>query len=359
MKKTIQRIALGSFALAITIAGCKKDNPKPGSSTTPRAYTSGVFITNEGSFGSGTGTVSFYDRANGSVSSDIFQAANNFPLGNIVQSINIHNGKGYIVVNNSNKVEVVNAGNFSSVGTITGLSLPRYFFGINNLKGYITEWGPTGSEGAVQVIDLSTNSISKTIYTGKGAENMLRYGNTLYVTCRGGYGNDSIVTVIDIVNDAVLTSFIVGPNPNGIELDANGKIWVLCGGKWNSSFTQLEQTGKLVRINPATNTIEQAFTFSSLFSTPATLCMNGAKNKLYFTYDGGVYTHDITATSLNSGAFFTGYFYGLGVDPTNDYAYAADAGNFSSNGYVYRFSPSGNKVDSFEVGMVPGNFFFK
>lgn len=360
MNKTKKWLTISLAAFVITISGCKKDTPQPSNNTTTTgAYDAGIFVTCEGPFGSGTGTVNFYNRSTGAVSNDIFQTANSIPLGNIVQSMSIYNGKGYIVVNNASKMEVVNASDFKSTASITGLNQPRYFLGIDNSKGYVTEWGSTGTNGAVRVINLTNNTISSTISTGSGAENMVKVNNSVYVACKGGYSNDSVVTVINSSTDAVSTNINVGPNPSGIQVDANGKIWVLCGGEWNSSFTTLVKTGKLVRINPSTNTVEQTFTFTSATSSPSNLAINGAKNKLYYTYQGNVYTQDISASSLSSTGFISRSFYGLGVDPTNDYVYGADAGNFSSNGYVIRFNTAGAKVDSFQVGIIPGGFFFK
>lgn len=359
MRTTKQCFVVG-IALTLTVAGCKKDDPEsPITTLIPTSYTNGVFITNEGPFGSGTGTVSFYSRSSGAVSNNIFDAVNLYPLGNIVQSMEIYNGKGYIVVNNAGKIEVVDGSSFASGGVITGLNQPRYFLGIDNTKGYVTEWGSTGMDGAVRVINLTNNTISSTISTGAGAENLVKVNNSVYVACKGGFSSDSVVTVINTDADTVITTINVGPNPGGIKVDANGKIWVLCFGQWNSAYTALDKLGKLVRINPSTNTVEQTFTFSSSTSSPSNLAINGAKNKLYYTYEGSVYTQDISASGLSSTGFISRSFYGLGVDPTNDYVYGADAGNFTSNGYVFRYSATGVKVDSFQVGIIPGSFFFK
>lgn len=357
MKKMNQWLVLG-MALTLVMQSCKKDDPQPTTITAAGAYESGVFVACQGPFSTGSGTVSFYNRSTGAVSNDIFQSANTFPLGNIVQSVNIYNGKGYAVVNNAGKIEVVTANDFKSVGTITGLNSPRYFLGITSAKAYVSEWGTT--VGAVRVIDLSNNSISSTINVGNGAENMVMVNSNVFITNSGGFGNDSTVTVINSTTDAVVTTINVGPNPGSIKVDANGKIWVLCGGQWNSGFSTLEKTGKLVRINPSNYSIEQTFTFSSTSSMPSSLAINSAKNKLFYSYEGKVYEQDITAANLSTTGFIDRSFYGLGVDPSNDYLYAADAGNFSSNGKVIRYNSStGSKVDSFAVGIIPGDFFFR
>lgn len=357
--KKLKHFIISAFALTLILAGCKKDNPEPTpSGSSPSGYSSGVFIVCEGPFGSGTGTVSYYNRSTGAVNNDIFETANGYPLGNIVQSMNSHNNKGYIVVNNANKVQVVNLTDFKSTDEITGVNMPRYFIPIDNNKAYVTEW-VDGFSGNVKVIDLSDNTVTGTISTGKGAEKMVKSGSGVYVTCKGAYDNDSVVIVINSGTDAVIDTLVVGPNPDGIEIDANGKIWVLCAGQWNIDFTALAKSGRLVRINPSTNAIEASFDFTSLFSMPQNLTINAAKNKLYFTYQGGIYTHDISSSNLNNTAYINRSFYGLGIDPATDYIYGADAGNFSSNGWVIRYNNSGSKVDSFQVGIIPNGFHFK
>ena len=77
---------------------CTKDDKKENF-----PYDNGVFITNEGPFQSGSGTITFYDKATGLTQEKIFETVNAMPLGNIVQSMNIFNNKAYIVVNNANK----------------------------------------------------------------------------------------------------------------------------------------------------------------------------------------------------------------------------------------------------------------
>ena len=320
---------LGALAIAIALTSCKKDDPKTAAPTPAgTTFDNGVFITNEGPYGSGTGTVSFYDRSSSSISEDIFQSKNSYPLGNIVQSMELFNGKGYIVVNNSGKVEIVDGSTFASIGEITGLANPRYFLGIDNNKAYVSQWG-AGGTGAIKVIDLTTKSVTATITTGNGTEEMLKVGSKVYAACSGGFDNDSVVTVIDAATNTVITSITVGANPKCIKADANGKIWVLCSGQYAPyPSTTLVKNGTLVRINPSTNTVDLSLPFASNTSQPYNLVINNAKTSLYYCYDGKVYSQLYSASTLNTTAIINRNFYGLGIDPTNDYFYASDAGNF-------------------------------
>lgn len=372
---TLKIIYLSTLALAISITGCKKDTPNPDTSTdavaaatappptsivpivtTPadsnsNTVSGGVFITNEGPFGSGSGTVGYYNRSTKSYHNEIFQNTNSYPLGNIVQSINIFNNAGYIVVNNADKVEVIDATTLVSGGVISGLSAPRYFLGINNTTGYVSQWG--AGVGSIQVIDLSTNTITSTIATGIGAEKMLMIGDKVYVVCTEG-----VVTVINTTTNTVEKTITVAAGAKAIKVDSNGDLWVLCSGKWDSSWSALEVTGCLVRIDGATDAVNLTLSFASTSKQPSNLVINNAKNTLYYTYNGNVVSHDITSTTLNATATISRGFYGLGIDPTNDYFYASDAGDFSSNGKVLRYTAAGVVVDSFTVGVIPGAFFF-
>lgn len=129
--KTKQFIFINTLALASVFTSCKKDNPKPTSNnptTAATTYTNGVFVINQGQFGSGTGTVCFYNRKDSSVVNDVFSVANSSAtLGNIVQSMAVFNGKGYIVVNNAGKIVIVNSSTFVQSAQITNLNQPRYF----------------------------------------------------------------------------------------------------------------------------------------------------------------------------------------------------------------------------------------
>ncbi len=346
-----------SFATgAVLLTACDpKENATPAGK-----YENGVLISHEGPFNDGTGTVSYFNRTTKSVENDIFQAINGRPLGNIVQSVSIHNGKAYVVVNNAGKIEVADAKDFKSVGVINGLAQPRYFLGINEQKAYVSQWGADGLTGSVVVVDLNTNAVAKTIATGRGAERMLKVNNNVYVTWEGGYGNDNRVTVLDASTDAVVTNITVGDNPNSIQLDANNKIWALCGGLRDYANPARNTVGSLVRINPASNTVELTLPFASTNVSPEEMTINRARNALFYAYGGEVYRHDIGSTALNPTAFIYRPVYGLSIDPSDDVLYAADPGDYRSNGKVLRYNATtGAVLDSVQVGIIPSEFTFR
>ncbi len=330
--------------IASLIASCSKN-----SDSGPQGkYQHGVFIVNEGQFRKGNASISFYNPDSLKASNDIFTTVNGRSLGDVAQSITNFEGKYYIVVNNSNKIEIVDD-NFISVGVIKdSIDQPRYLLNINNQKAYISQWRSTG-KGNVAVLDLSTNKVTKLISLNQGPEKMLLFNNVVYVTNGGGLTNDSTVSVIDASTDKLITTIKVGYNPCNILLDKNNKIWVLCGGMWP------DKVGSLIQIDPATNTAKTVVSLASEYSQPP-MTINQAKDKLVFSYDNKVYEQNIASTTptvkLNRA------FYKMGINPKNGDLYGTDPENYSSNGWVIRYNSGFAAIDSFKVGVIPGEVMF-
>ena len=92
-----------------------------------------AIVLNEGRIGTNMGAISVLYR-NGMVSPDVFRVVNNRPLGDVAQSITMINGKYFVTLNNSKKIEIVNPSTFKSEGTIlyTQAGLPRQIVSVSD-----------------------------------------------------------------------------------------------------------------------------------------------------------------------------------------------------------------------------------
>lgn len=52
-------------------------------------------------------------------------------------------------------------------------------------------------------------------------------------------------------------------------------------------------------------------------------------------------------------------YYGLTINPVNSEVYIADAIDYVQNGVVLRYSPDGELLDEFYVGIIPGAFCWR
>jgi len=351
--KTMKKMRLLILSSIIILSGCSKDNPDP---VILGNYENGYFITNEGNFGSGNGSISYVDEY-GVVANDVFASNNSFLLGDIVQSMNIINDNAYIMVNNSSKIEVASIDSMVHIATIDVVQ-PRYMAKVSDDKAYVTDWGTNG----VHVIDLNTNTITSSITCGTGPEAITVSDGYAYVCNVGGWGLDNTVTVINTDNDAVETTLSVGDKPNSVVVDVNGAVWVLSGGFTEygpaPDYATLSQTsGSLVKV--VNNIIELSMDFP-VGNSPKSLVINDAGTNLFFSdgsWSKSVYSMSILDGVLPSMSLINRSFYSLGYN--DGYIYGTDAVDYVQQGWSYRYSYDGNIIDSVQVGIIPGGYSFQ
>jgi YVTN family beta-propeller protein len=327
-----------------------------GSAAFAQNYTDGIFVLNEGGAGSGNASVSFI--ANNTVTNNIYAAANpNLTLGDTGQSIGFYGDNAYIVLNVSNKVEVVNKVTLQHVATITtGLVNPRYI-AFSNGKAFITNWGSglSATDDYIAVLDPVTNTIETTIAVTEGVERILEVNGKLYAAQQGGYGYGNSITVIDPVTLTVDETITVGDVPNSMVVK-DGFLYVLCGGKpvWSGTETY----GQLDKIDLSTNNVVATVPFAQ--QHPQHL-KAGAGNDVYYAIDEAVFKADVTAASLPSEPILSlsaqGVYGIYGMDFIDNILYVADAGNYVSAGQVYIYDANGAALTNYTVGVVPNSFY--
>lgn len=335
--------------LTLLVASCIKDEPpKPGGGTVVTTGSNGVYITNEGNFQFGNASVSFYADGMTDAVEDLFQPANHRPLGDVCQSMYFFHNKAYLVVNNSGKVEVVNAHTFVSVATIPGFRSPRYFLPVSNNKAYVTD----AYANTISIVDLSSHTITGTIACQGWTEALwLAYGH-VFVSNE----NSNKLYVIDSANDIITDSITISFGANAIVEDKNGKLWVLCSGKPAQGMH-----ASLYRIDPLSRTVESTYTFSHASDAPWRLHINGSNDTLYFL-NGDCYRMDINEHVLPASPFILAdgrNFYGIGIHPANGQVYIADAIDYVQRGKIYVYNADGGLETSFLAGIIPGAFYFK
>jgi len=101
--------------------------------------------------------------------------------------------------------------------------------------------------------------------------------------------------------------------------------------------------------------------FPSLEDSPIDLELNGSGDTLYFILRG-IRRMSINDTELPSDPLIgmrNNDFYSIAIDQETSVIYAGDPLDYQQNGLLYRFTPDGELIDSFRVGINPGAFCFK
>ena len=323
----------------------------------------GVYIVNEGNFMYGNSSLSFYNPDTKRVYNQVFQARNGVPLGDVAQSMAIWKSLGFIVVNNSGKIYVIDNRTGEYKGHISGLSSPRYVHFIGEKKAYITDlyskkitiFNPT----TFQVTGSISVGNSNSEFSQHSTEQMVQYKNLVFTNC---WSYDNKLLVINSDTDQLADSIEVFKQPNSMVIDRDNKIWVLSDGGFEGSPFGYEQAG-LMKIDAETHEIERTFRFEKN-DHPLNLCINPTKDTVYFL-NRHVWKMAVTEKRLPEKPFIEskytslyGGFFSLAIDPANRDVYVGDAIDHRQNGLIYRYDASGKLIDSFKVGISPGDFAF-
>lgn len=335
--------------LLVFIASCKKED------TVELPKDKGVYILNEGNFNFGNGEISIYDPDKKVVSNNLFQTANSYSLGDVVQSMYVKDSVGFIVVNNSRKIEVVKLPSMQKIKTINiPASSPRYFLPLNDSVAFVTEL----YVNKIWVLNYVTGNVVTTITTQGWTENMLLIDNAVYVQQKkvfGVSGTSAALLQINTGNYSILNSISFnGRDVNGIIKDKLNRIWVAV----DEDSTQNLHAGFYCF---SQNLAEQkSFFYSNYNHHPSRLCIDSKGEQLFYA-DKDICSFSIDAIATPSIPFIPASgknIYALAVHPVSDEIYFSDAIDFVQNSMIYRYDKQGALIHSFTAGVISGNFSF-
>lgn len=351
-RKGYQALAIS----ALLLAGCVKD--KPGNINTNPSDRAGVYIACEGQYTAGNATLYLYNPAKDSTYGDLYQAANNRQLGDVLQSITAIDSRLFLAVNNSNKVVVVNAADTREIASIN-VPYPRYIVATSNHEAYVSSL----YRNKVYIINTNTYTLTDSVtLPHTNTEGMLLQGGNLYVcawdtTCNQLYKIDAATHQL---KDSIA---LPGYAPHKVLADRDGLLWVLSGNR------EKRRNAWLTRIDPSTGAVLKSLQFPDA-AEPIKPILNTTKDTIYFieanyyggTTNNGVYRMAITAASLPVEPFVAAvqyqYYWALGIDPATGHIYVGDPKGFNQKGSVAVYNTNGTKVDSFTTGVGPGSFLF-
>jgi len=350
-------ILLAVTLMTVSLFTACNPDPEPDPEPTPQFQKKGVFIINEGLFGA-SGSLSFYNNEDDTLISDVFATQNNGALiGNVFQSMTFIGDKGFLVANAAKKIEVVKHDDFTSVGTVTGVEQPRFVVERNNSQAYVSQWGASGSDGQIKIINTDNLTVVDSIVIGGGPEQLLVSDDKLYVANSGGWGSDSVVAVYNTSDNSLVKTIPAGGCPTRIIKSDDGVIWVASTGCYvgNGAIAKIEN-------DQATNVYEFSHGIINGFDESPDGSMLFLIRNEYGAADGqGVYRFNKATSTFDGTPIIGGGFYGIGVDKTNKKLYVGKENGADGTVYVYDLDASNNPtlVDSMTVGHFPNGFIFQ
>lgn len=383
MKTTFGFLGKAALILSVAVAaatGCRKEVycVYPGTGLEPSDYEVvdtpsdadanpvGMYVLNEGNYGSNKAQLDYFSFRTSTYIRDIYTDYNPDVvkgLGDAGNDVQVYDGKLFVVVNNSHKVEILGA---NSVKRIAKVDVPNCrFIAFDGYNAYVTSYvtktpsTEPDKKGAVYRIDLNTYKITGEVSVGYQPEQLVIKGGKAYVANSGGFraGYDNTVSVVDLASMSVDYTIEVVPNLQKMLEDENGNLWV-------SSFS-----GKLSCLKAK----DGKYALASSIDFPVS-SMAYYKGELYLigtAYDANYKaTYSYAKVNVNTGAVSSDKIitdgsdasvkapYAISVNPSNGDIYIADSPDFTSSGTLFCYTNAGKLKWSVRTGNIPGHFAF-
>jgi DNA-binding beta-propeller fold protein YncE len=261
----------------------------------------------------------------------------------------IFENTGYIVVNNSGKIEVVDKNNMQSLKTIDSLNSPRNILIINSSKAYVSSL----YSNSLTIIDLKLNSVKGSINIRRSSESMVLIENKVFIS---SWYNGKEIMVVNATSDKVTDSIAVAPDPESMVIDKNNNLWILCSNDYSGNYF-----AAMIVVDAASDKIEKQYQFPSKFVHPSSLQINSTKDTVYFV-NNDLWRMSIQSSGLPDKPFKLSngrQIYKLGVDQRNGKMFFTDVLDYQQKGYILQLNPNGVPVDSCRADIIPGSFCFK
>lgn len=342
----ISKLLSAAFAATLLFTtSCRNDDPIV--DVQPKgAYENGIIMSNEGNFGSPTATVSFIPNDLSTVENNVFSANNGgAALGDVLQNVGLNGDYAYLILNNSNKIEVVNRYTFKKVATVSDqVSQPRYIAFANN-NYYVTN--SSGSSKFVNVYSVATNAFVKKIPLTSGGERIVEASGRIVVQ-NASFGSGKKLTFINPSSNIVESEVLV-PNGNIQKTISNGgNVYTIASTSTDSYIYKLSSTG----------TITSTITLTGI-SNATNLEIDGSK--FFFSSGSKVYSMDVTSTTVPTTPILTltdnswSALYGFGV--IDGKIYISNANGFTADSTVEIYSTAGNLLKTITTGKGTNGFY--
>lgn len=338
----------------------------------------GMYLVNEGNMGSNKCTLDYLDYRQGYYVRNLYAERNPTvikELGDVGNDIQIYEDRLYVVVNCSNKVEVLDATTGVRIGQV---NIPncRYIRFYRN-KAYVTSYvgpvqlnNPDAVTGAVYRFDISTLEIEDRVSVGYQPDELCVLGQYIYVANSGGYmapNYDTTVSQIEIEGFKQVHKIPVGINLHRIRADKYGKLWVTSRGNYENISSNLYVLEKKQNRNEMQVT--------DTLNIPCTNLTIQGDSLYYYATEWNNYTQrntitygiiDIRTHEKISDNFITDGSesditipYGIAIHPETGEIYVTDAKNYVSSGVLNCYSPEGKLKWRVRTGDIPAHMAFK
>lgn len=348
MKITKLLTVLFAVVLLFNISSCTNDSTEV--EISPITYQNGYFISNEGNFNSQGAKVTFLTRDLSMKQDDIYGYNNNKEiLGDVLQTIGLNGNKAYLVLNNSNKIVVVDRYTFKKLAVITDqIDNPRGITFANDFI-YVSNTNFTAHTQSVTKYKASDYSfVSKISMTDVSDKTVEAGGNVFVQNASSGFGNK--ITYINTSNDSK-TEITVPNGQIGNTISYKSNVYTISSTAADSYIYKISSTGAMTPV-------------ITLTGIPSATNLQIDNDKIYFSSGNKVYTTSLATPAIPTAPLLTAadggpYFTLYGFNVIDGRIFASDVKQFTAESEMVIYSATtGSKMATLKTGGLGANGTF-
>ena len=349
----------------------------------PNSKIAGMYLVNEGNMGSNKCTLDYLDYTEGIYMRNIYPERNPTivkELGDVGNDVQIYGNKLYIIVNCSNKVEVLDA---RTGVRIKQIEIPncRYIC-FRREHAYVSSYvagvliDPNAPLGAVFKIDTASLQVVDKVTVGYQPEEMVVLGDYLYVANSGGYRvpyYDNTVSVVEFEGFRQEQQIVVGLNLHRIKADKYGKLWVSSRGNYNDIYSPYGSVPSNLFVLDKRVGYNEMIVTDTINVPCSNMAIHGDSLYLYsHDYDNITQQSTLTYGIINiktkkvvSKNFITDGTekeikmpYGISIHPETGDIYVTDAKNYVSAGTLSCYNKEGKRKWRVSTGDIPAHMVY-
>ena len=321
-----------------------------------------ALVLNQGSMYSGiSSTMDALNLTDGTYTSSVFSAINGSSLGdNAIDGV-AHGSKVYIAMYGSDLVWAIDRNTLKVQKGIPtndpeGICAAGKYVYVSNNDGFVSR------------IDTTTLTVDKRIEVGPNPAHLTVSGDYLYVSISDGYNYDEVYINGYRVAKVSLSTFTkekdlkVGVNPGPICTDSDGTVFVVSRGNYADVAPmayRITQNDEVTEFCQASNIAVKGTTLYTIYNYTDWTQSPAATTLTYAAYD--TRTGLPTAFNLDPDHLPAAPI-DLDIDPVSGDLYIgsnASSYDYTTPGYVYRYSANGTFKSCYPAGVAPCAVVFK
>jgi hypothetical protein len=336
------RLLLAALLLPLgaVLAGCDT----AGDSGSAPAPETAVYVSNQGNFGDGNGSVTRYDPTDETTRTAALDGLNS-----IVQSLALRDTSLLVMANTGPRIDAFSTEGLSPIAQFTAVNSPRYAAFTGPSTAYVTDQSPFGSSlaPAVRILDLDASSVVGSIRVSGTPEGITVADNRAYAAL-GAFGDTTLVAAIDLSDNVLDREIDIDCAAREVVADGDGDVFALCG-----------NAAEAVVLDAASGSVETRLalpdTAETTFGVGHAAYYAAEAEELYVPTDSGILRVDTGANAVDAmiDVGLSGPPGAVGYDAERQTLYVARVAGFTASGTVTLHARDGAQTGSFTAGIAP------